>query len=54
MTLQEIRQMDIDETAAYNLYAAEKSKTKKQKLYKAFKAIQEANEDKRFILTFSR
>jgi hypothetical protein len=45
-----LKEWDNEETAAYNLYKEEVNKTKKQKLYKAFLAIQAKNEDKRFIL----
>jgi hypothetical protein len=45
-----LKEWDNEETAAYNLYKEEVNKTKKQKLYKAFKVLQEANETKRFLL----
>jgi hypothetical protein len=45
-----LKEWDNEETVAYNLYKEETNKTKKQKLYKTFKALQAANETKRFLL----
>jgi hypothetical protein len=50
VSLEEFRKMEVDETAAYNLYKEETNKAKKRKLYKAFQAIQDANETKRFLI----
>ena len=45
-----LKAMDEAEGIAYFDYSSETKKTVKQKLYKAFKALQEANEIKRFLL----
>lgn len=45
-----IKAMDEAESEAYSLYNYETKKTVKQKLYKAFKALQAENESKRFLL----